>query len=39
VVINFVPYNFLIDMKLLARREKDMLDISELNKIRKMGRQ
>lgn len=39
VVINFVPYNFLIDMKLLARREKDMLDISELNKLRKMGRQ
>lgn len=32
--INFVPYNFLIDMKLLARREKDLLDISQLDKLK-----
>ena len=36
VAINFVPYNFLVDMKLLARREKDILDITELNKIRRL---
>lgn len=36
IVIDYVPYNFLIDMKLFARREKDLLDISELNKIKKL---
>lgn len=34
--INFVPYNFLIDMKLLARREKDLLDISQLDKLKNL---
>lgn len=32
--MNFVPYDFLIRMKLLARRPKDYLDISELDKLR-----
>jgi hypothetical protein len=34
VFMNIVPYNFLINMKLLARRPKDYLDISELDKLR-----
>ena len=36
ISINYVPYNFLVDMKLFARREKDLLDISELNKIKNL---
>lgn len=36
VDINLVPYNFLIDMKLLARRDKDILDITQLNRIRNL---
>lgn len=34
VFMNFVPYDFLVYMKLRARRPKDYLDISELDKIR-----
>ncbi len=32
--MNFVSYKVLIEMKLSARRDKDFLDISELDKIR-----
>jgi hypothetical protein len=32
--INFVPYDFLIRMKSIARRPKDYLDIAELDKLR-----
>lgn len=34
LLIHFVPYDFLISMKLLARRPKDFLDITELDKLR-----
>ena len=34
VFMNLVPYDILIRMKLLARRPKDYLDISELDKLR-----
>ncbi len=34
VFMNLVPYDFLISMKLKARRPKDFLDIAELNKLR-----
>lgn len=39
ISINYVPYNFLVDMKLFARRNKDLLDIAELNKIKKIKEQ
>lgn len=32
--INFISYDLLIKSKLLSRRPKDLLDISELNKLR-----
>ena len=32
--MNIVPYDFLLRMKLMARRPKDYLDISELDKLR-----
>ena len=35
VTMNIVPYDFLRDMKLFAARNKDLLDISELEKLRK----
>lgn len=34
IFLNIVPYDFLLQMKLLARRPKDYLDISELDKLR-----
>lgn len=33
-MMNIVPYHFLIKMKLIARRPKDYLDVSELDKLR-----
>ncbi|HNL82814.1 MAG TPA: hypothetical protein PKG56_05425, partial [Chitinophagaceae bacterium] len=35
VTMNIVPYDFLRDMKLFAARNKDLLDVSELEKLRK----
>jgi len=32
--MNLVPYNFLKEMKLFARRDKDLWDISQLEKLR-----
>jgi hypothetical protein len=32
--MQFVPYNFLKEMKLFAKRDKDLLDIVELEKLR-----
>jgi len=32
--MNLVPYDFLIDMKLRSRRDKDLWDISQLEKLR-----
>lgn len=34
IVINIVPYDFLKEMKLLARRDKDMFDIARLEELR-----
>lgn len=34
VIINFVPYNFLKDMKLRAARDKDLFDIAKLEEIK-----
>lgn len=34
IIMNIVPYQFLIKMKLIARRSKDFLDIAELDKLR-----
>ena len=34
VAMNLVPYDFLIDMKRLSRRDKDFWDISQLEKLR-----
>jgi hypothetical protein len=35
ISMNIVPYSFLRDMKLFARRPKDILDLTELEKIKK----
>lgn len=35
ITMNIVPYDFLKDMKLRAARNKDLLDIAELEKLRK----
>ncbi len=34
ILLNLVPYDFLKDMKLRSRREKDIWDISQLEKLR-----
>ena len=34
VFMNLVPYDYLIQMKLKARRPKDFIDVAELNKLR-----
>lgn len=34
--MHFVPYNFLVEMKLLARRDKDIFDITQLNRLRNL---
>lgn len=34
IFMNIVPYDFLLRMKLLSRRPKDYLDVTELNKLR-----
>ena len=36
IFINIVPYNFLKDMKLLSRREKDLWDIARLEELRNL---
>jgi hypothetical protein len=35
IVMHVVPYDFLKEMKLLARRPKDIWDVSQLEKLRK----
>lgn len=35
IAMNVIPYNFLKEMKLLARRPKDIWDITQLEKLRK----
>ncbi len=39
VQVRFLHYNHLITCKKVAARPKDLLDIEELEKIRKVGRQ
>jgi hypothetical protein len=34
ITANFISYETLIDMKLLARRDKDLWDVAQLDKIR-----
>ena len=34
LIMNLVPYNFLKDMKLRSRRDKDIWDITQLEKLR-----
>ncbi len=34
IFINLTPYNFLIDMKLKSRREKDLWDVAKLDEIK-----
>ena len=34
VIMQFVPYDFLKEMKLLSRREKDLWDIARLEELR-----
>lgn len=34
IFINLTPYDFLINMKLLSRRDKDLWDIARLNELK-----
>ena len=35
IIVKLVPYNFLMDMKLFSRRDKDLIDIAQLDKLNK----